>query len=344
MDFGFAAPYNTGMDGFAFLDSGSKKTLQPLYVLHGDEHFLKRQVLLVLRGLAFGTASGDFDFSTHEGDKAEFAAVHDELQTIPFSSPRRLVVVENADPFVTRWRSTLEKYVEALAGRKTIAGVLVLDVRTWTASTRLAKMVESSRVITCKAPANHRVPAWCVKWCKARHDKELNAAAARMLVDLVGGDMGQLDQELEKLSVYVGAASRIEARDVDELVGRSQSASIFKIFEQLSLGRPGEALTNLERHFDLGEEPIRMLGAFSLQLRRLAQTARLQQQGLSFYAAAEEAGLPPFARQECERQLRLLGRRTDQLYDWLLEADLGMKGSSPLSPRTLLERLIVRLA
>jgi hypothetical protein len=34
----------------------------------------------------------------------------------------------------------------------------------------------------------------------------------------------------------------------------------------------------------------------------------------------------------------------DRLYDWLLEADLGMKGGSALPPRTLLERLVLRLA
>ena len=57
------------------------------------------------------------------------------------------------------------------------------------------------------------------------------------------------------------------------------------------------------------------------------------------------AGVPPFAQRGCEQQLRHLGRqRADRLYDWLLEADLGLKGSSQLPARTLLERLVVRLA
>ena len=86
-----------------------------------------------------------------------------------------------------------------------------------------------------------------------------------------------------------------------------------------------------------------MLGAFSMQLRRLAQAGRLTRQGLPFAAAADRVGIPPFARQGSERQLRHLGPRTERLHDWLLEADQGMKGYSQLPPRTLLERLIVRL-
>jgi hypothetical protein len=34
----------------------------------------------------------------------------------------------------------------------------------------------------------------------------------------------------------------------------------------------------------------------------------------------------------------------DRIYDWLLEADLGMKGASELSERVILERLLIRLA
>ncbi len=46
-----------------------------------------------------------------------------------------------------------------------------------------------------------------------------------------------------------------------------------------------------------------------------------------------------------EQQLRRIGRqRGGQLYEWLLDADLALKGSSSLPPRLVLERMIVRLA
>src|SRR5438445_5946 len=134
------------MESFAFLESTSKKVL-PVYVLHGDEDFLKRQVLHALRARIFGGDGNEFGLSTHPGDKAAFAAVFDELQTLPFLCPRRLVVVENADPFVTRYRAALEKYVV----EPTEQGTLVLDVKSWPANTRLAKLVEPASTIVCKA-------------------------------------------------------------------------------------------------------------------------------------------------------------------------------------------------
>jgi DNA polymerase III subunit delta len=329
------------MDSLTFLERAPRAKVQPIYVLSGDEDFLKRQVLAALQTLVLGSESDSFGLSSHASDKATWSAVHDELETLPFLSPRRLVVVENADAFVSLYRAALEKYFE----KPSTSGVLVLNVKTWTATTRLAKLLDNAATITCKAPAAHRLPEWCVRRAETAHGKQLTADAARLLVDLVGAEMGQLDQELAKLAVYVGEGKRIDATAVDRLVGSSREENTWKIFDAIAGGRSGEALAILDRALDQGEQPIRILGAFSMQLRRLAQAYRLTQQGRSLSAAMEELGVPPFSQRGLEQQLRHLGRRrAERLYDWLLEIDQGLKGGSQLPERLLLERLVVGLA
>jgi DNA polymerase-3 subunit delta len=328
------------MDGLTFLDRASSMPPQPVYVLHGDEDFLKRQVLAALRECLLG-GPDDLGYSTYPGDKATFAAIHEELETLPFLSKRRLVVIEDADPFVMRHRAALEAYVAKPAA----AGSLVLNVKSWPSNTRLYKLVASNAVLTCKTPTAQHLGDWCVKWASSQHGKTLTVTAARMLVDLVGEHMGLLDQELAKLASYVGTVNRFDVDDVDKLVGNSREANTWKIFDAIGGGRSGEALAILARVFDQGDDPMRVLGAFSMQLRRLAQAARLGSQGQSLGAALQQVGVPPFAVKGCEQQLRHLGRnRANQLYDWLLDTDLGLKGGSQLPPRTVLERLVVRLA
>jgi DNA polymerase-3 subunit delta len=329
------------MDSIAFLDKPFAKKPQPIYVLYGDEDFLKRQVLVALRESILGPGDTEFSLSTYAGDDATFATVHDELWTLPFIGPRRLVSVERADPFITKYRAALEKYVAEPAQ----TGTLVLEVKSWPATTRLAKMVPPAGSIACKAPAAYRLPEWCARWAQTRYERELPASAARLLVDLIGAEMGQLDQELAKLSTFVGTGCRIDIADVDRLVGSSRTENTFKIFDAMGSGNAKTALAILDRALTQGEDPIRILGAFSMQLRRLVQASRLHQQGLSLGQALDSAGVPPFARQGSEQQLRHLGpRRVGRLLDWLVEADLGMKGGSQLSPQILLERLLVRLA
>jgi DNA polymerase III subunit delta len=328
------------MEALAYLE---RPRLQRLFVVHGDEDFLRRRVLLAIRHVVLGQGGGDdgLSFSMHSGETATFAAVMDELQTVPFFGERRLVVVDDADPFVTEYRARLEKTLAALPS----TGVLVLNVKSWPSNTRLAKMIDPAGTIVCKTPAARYLAQWCVKWATAQHQKQLTRPAAELLVDLVGPEMGLLDQELLKLAIYVGDGKRVDVEDVDKLVGRSREEKTWIIFDAIGAGQAKEALSILDQLLDQGEDFFRLLGAFSKHLRQLAQAYRLTLQGRPLALALEEAGVLPFNIRKSEQEMKHLGkRRLEKLYDWLLEVDQGAKGGSQLPPRTLLERLVLRMA
>jgi DNA polymerase III delta subunit len=109
----------------------------------------------------------------------------------------------------------------------------------------------------------------------------------------------------------------------------------------------------LDRLLLAGEAPVALLAQISASLRLLAAAARIVVQAetarraISLRQALQQAGVKPFLLGKIEPQLRKLGRtRAGQLYRWLLEADLALKGSSssPARSRLVLETLIVRLS
>ncbi|MBO0697957.1 MAG: DNA polymerase III subunit delta [Zavarzinella sp.] len=331
------------MDALTFIDKNGKVKRQPFYVLSGDEDFLKRRVLDFLVPLVLGDTSPDFGLTTFPGDKGDFSTVRNELDSGSLFGDRRLVVVDQADPFVTKFRPQLEAYVTDPSA----AGVLVLDVKAFPATTKLAKAVPDAAHIVCKAPPEYRLPLWCVDWCQTQYRKKLTTPAAQMLVDLVGPTMGVLDQELQKLKDFVGDRPAIDVPDVDELTGRSRGANVFKILDAIGDGKPAAALKILTELFEEGEAPIAILGALSAQVRRLARAARLHKQGANLEDALTNAGVAswPQARDGARKQLKHLGmNRLERLYDWLIETDSGLKGGSPLPDRVQLERLVVKLA
>jgi DNA polymerase-3 subunit delta len=116
-------------------------------------------------------------------------------------------------------------------------------------------------------------------------------------------------------------------------------------------GKAREALQQIDRLLTSGDAPIKLLAQISASLRRLAAATRLILQAeaagrrTGVGPALQQAGVNKFFLQKVEGQLRRLGRqRGSQLYRWLLEADLDLKGDSQMPPRLILERLIVRLA
>jgi len=331
------------MDALAFLDKNGKVKRQAYYVLSGDEDFLKRRVLAVLTPLVLGDADPEYALTTFPGDKTDFSTVRNELDSASVFSDRRMVVIDQADPFVTKFRPQLEAYV----GDPSEAGVLVLDVKSFPATTKLAKAVPDPAHIVCKAPVEYRLPLWSVEWCQSQYGKKLTTPAAQMLVELVGPTMGVIDQELQKLKEFVGNRPAIDVADVDALTGRSRGANVFKIMDAVGDGKPAAALKILTELFEEGEAPIAVLGALGSQLRRLAKAARLNKQGMNLEEAMTKAGVAtwPQARESARKQMRHLGRnRLERIYDWLLETDSGLKGGNPLPDRLQMERLIVRLA
>ncbi len=331
------------MDALAFLDKIDKAARLPIYVLAGDEDFLKRACRDAIVANVAGDGDPEFAISNYTGDKLDLSTVRNELETLPMFAPCRVVIVDQADPFVTANRDSLERYF----AKPSSAGVLILDVKAFPETTKLAKALTDGAKVSCKAPSLAKLADWCCSWAKAGHKKKLGRDAAMMLLELVGTSMGQLDQELEKLAVAIGPKSEITGEDIHKLVGRSRAANVFQILDAVGDGKPQAAFTILHQLFAEGEDPLAILGALTSNLRKLATVGRHAALGQSLGPAMDAAGVAswPQARQSAERQIKHLGmRRLKELPEWLIEINLGLKGGSPLPPRMQLERLLVKLA
>lgn len=330
-----------GMDALAFLAKPVK--LQPIYALVGEESFLVRRCREAIAARAAGDSDPEYALSVYAGDSSDFSTVRGELATLPFLAERRVVVVEQADAFVTNHREKLETYAAAPSS----SGVLILEVKSFPETTRLAKALPDAAKLACKAPKPSDLPDWCIGWAKSAFSKQMSRDAASVLFERVGPQMSLLAAEIEKLATAVGERAAIGPDDVDRLVPRSREANVFRILDAIGEGKPAEALGLLGELFDAGDAPLAVLGAMTYQLRKLAAFERHLATGLAAGPAMDAAGVPkwPQARQSFDRLVRHLGRRRLQCISaWLVEINLGMKGGSPLPPTLLLETFVVKLA
>ena len=325
-----------------FLAKASKGAAPPVIVVFGDEDFLRREAMIACRRWVVGDDASDFTLSEHRGDTASLAEVLDELRTPPFLGETRLVIVEDADKFVTEHRGALERYVDAPSP----CGVLLLIVSTFPSNTRLYKSVDAKGLaIDAAAPKAWHVPAWCVRWAQERYGKSLDGAAAEWLVELAGTSLGQLDQALAKLAGYLGEETTIDAALVDQLVAGTRTETAFKLLDMVLEGQLAKAMELLDRQFISGESPVAVLAMLSSQLKRLGRAAREVELGASTAEALKSVGIPPFAVDKARAQMNHFGKqRMRGMLRRLLEADLGIKGSSGLSQRGVVEQLIVELA
>jgi DNA polymerase-3 subunit delta len=329
------------MRALEWLRDPSGQPRKPVYIVYGDDIYLRRESVGAIVRAVLGAEAGEMAVRRFEGNSATLADVMDELQTLPFFAKRRVVFIEEADPFITRNRQELESYVESPSG----TGVLALLVKAWPSNTKLYRQVAVVGVaLDCNAPGEKELLPWLVHHA-ALHEAQLDADAARLLVELVGAEVGLLAAEVEKLAVSVGEVGRIRRADVARTVEAGRIETIWKVLDAATTGQGAQAISDLDNLLASGEQPIKILAALTSSLIKTHHAGRLRAARLSIEEACRLAGIRDFAIDKTRRQHAHLGPgRVDRLPAILLKADLDLKGNSQLDPRVILEELLVQLS
>jgi len=320
--------------------SSPPPSLEPAYVVCGPEAFLRREAVRTIADQVLADADrslalSEFDASTTVPEPAE---VLDDVRTLPFLAPRRLVIVRGADDFISRYRLELEKYLE----KPCSTGVLLLECRTLPANTRLYKRVQAiGQVIKCEEIKGSAIPSWLTSRCQQAYGVRLDPRAAAMLFDLVGGDLGLLDGELAKLSLYVGGRGQITAADVEAAVGQHREEQVWEIMSAVAVGDEARALGRWEQVWQTDRAaPGRAIAGIAFTVRRLLAAKRAQEAGTPL---RELAAMLMRWRDEEGVQAELAAFSTPQLERMLcklLDADVAAK-TGGASVQSSIEAFIV---
>ena len=295
-----------------------------VYVLHGADAFLrdayrKEIVDAAVAGADPQTCVTSFDAT------AELADVLDELRTLPFLAPHRVVIVRDADAFISANREALEQYLKSPS--KTAC--LVLTVLAWPRTTRISKIVAKiGRLFECAAPKYQKLDQWTAK-AAGKRGKKIDRQAVELLTEWIGEDLAALDSELEKLSLYVGRRERITADDVAAVVTATAGAAAFALTNALTAGDVRAALKALSGMATVRGEQFRTLGMIRWHLQKVLRGCQLAAGGGRPEAALSQK-VPPAQRSAF---LALIKRRSLEKvqadFRNLIRTDLAMKSGTP---------------
>ena len=108
-----------------------------------------------------------------------------------------------------------------------------------------------------------------------RAGKTLDDRGQEMLLTRSGDDLRSLQQELEKLFLFVGDRSMIAAQDVESVIVDRGEAWIFDLTRALGDRDAKAALSHLARLLAQGEAPLKILATLTSEIRRLLRARQL---------------------------------------------------------------------
>jgi DNA polymerase III subunit delta len=307
---------------------------KPIYVLSGSDGFLQDhyRTEIIERVVAQAdpqTCIANFD----GGGDLELSAVMDELRTLPFLAPARVVLIRNADAFISKYRQKLEEYI----GNPCETSALVLMVTSFPKTTRLAKIVPKvGEVFNCKLPDSSSLRQWLTK-SAGKRGKKIDPQSADLLEQWIGRDLAAQNAEIEKLCLYIGQRETITTADVAAVVTATAGPAAFALTNAITDANAPGALKALDGLLRIRGAEFQALGSIAWHLRRAMQS---QQEIAS-------GGKPNLRMPYNQRNafISMLKRRPLPKLQAdmrsLIAADLGMK--SGLNPKSALQELVMSL-
>ena len=327
---------------FAEIRKLKEGDLAPAYLFAGEEDYLKRQALEVLRQRHLGSDPNQFTDIVLYGTETSWDAVLEAVATAPLFAPQRLVTVKFLEKLSAPPKGTLDAYLAAPTPGTLL--VLVEGAEAWARRKRRKKdgypEPGLERVIF-KAATEAEVLQFLERECK-RQKVRLEPAARRFLTETVGSKLGDLALELEKAALFVGTEDGTITTDVlKKVTGIQAPPGDFALANVLGDRDLEAARKVLYRLLEEGESPIGILVQMVNHFTLLFQVSAMERAGIDPQSALR---LHPYRYKILQQQAALYrNAMAPSLFRAFYAADLKSKGGSALDPIQSLDLLLTYL-
>lgn len=345
-----------------FLDNLGKGEAQPIYLFLGSELFFRDRCRRALTSAVLGqldTEAGNYEDLTEVDLRDQnLTTLIDEARTMSLFASARLLIGSRSEALIPRTISTktvesfevLRDYAEApTPGTVLLFEAIDVDFDTRDDKSKIDRLVKLFGD-TCAIVEMKRLSAEQMMYESTELANQLNLEISPSLLDdlieMLGGDMGLLANELEKLSLYVGSDRPVKADDLDLLIPAARRRGVFEFSDALAHGDRVRALYILDTLAEMGVSwPMQVsliAGLFRQALAMKEEGARTAQRVLS---VSKQNGIrmwPPRARQLIEVGRHFSSKQLERALMKLGQADRDLRRERP-NDRIIMEQLVVSL-
>ena len=246
-----------------------------LYLLHGEETYLRDHYLGKLRSLLLTGGMGTFNLHEIPAREMSPRRLEEALDCLPMMAERTLVLVTDFDLFKAGEKDR-EEYIRLLGDLPDyVCLVFVYDLIPYKGDAR-TKLAAALKQQGAAVKFTRQEQGDLVDWVRRRfralgHD--IDTADAQYLIFLCGDLMHGLIGEIEKIGAYA-QGRRVTRQDIDAVAIPVIDAVVFQMTDALSRRQTDKAFSVLTDLLRLQQAPIMILAVLGKHFRQL-YTARV---------------------------------------------------------------------
>ncbi len=345
-------------------------------LLSGTDEALVREALKEVVAAA-GLNDGDMDIESFAADARQPIDWIGCASSVPFLGDWRMVVVRNIGRVspAKQWSEKVSKthsFVKELSSLPEYGRMILVSDQEQgdtskqdqvkSATEQWKKLVEhAGGAVFSFEPDPAKAVDQIIEFVKGK-GKKISRPAATKISEMLGGQVGHAQSELEKVLIYIGDAPEVREADIELLVTPETDYNVFQLADAVCQGDAGLALKQMalltERHPRLEQEVFPRVFPILIRQFRLLYQARVFVDARCHPAnptAEVRAQMPEKPNILTERewlQKKMMGnaqriplKRISKCLEEIQTADAKLKGMAPaFSTTETLETLILNLS
>jgi DNA polymerase-3 subunit delta len=314
--------------------------LKPVYLLTGSDRPKIARALHRLRE-RIGADSTEH-LNAREASGVEAVASCNALGLF-VGEGQRLVIVEE----VERWKAADVKEVVEYLASPSPTTVLALVAHEPKTDAALTKAVTKAGEVLGYDVSRRQLPQWVAEQF-ARHGAKVGSDACRALVDMVGDDLDELGNEVEKIATWAGG-DPIGVREVEQLAAGRVETAIFALTDAWGRRDIAAVLRSTEEilersHRARSGELMRLISSITAHVGRVRRCQRLAEEGVRPRDAAGRLKVHPFVAEKAFAQsANFSAEELARAIVRLAELDAASKGGSRMPVDLDLERALIAI-
>lgn len=322
--------------------SGEHTTKNPnISLFTGENVYLLEKTLDKLRE-DFEKKHGDLNITILESEEELTAkCIMSALEASPFLGEKRLVIIKN---FFRLGESDDQDRIETYLEKLPETTLTIFYENPNVETRKRPKSTLKKTVATIGNVKEFAVPSppEIVTWIQNRLQKEnvtISSGLANEIIIDCGSDMQVISQEIGKLALYCEGRA-VTKKDLDLLIPKSYSATIFQFTDALNAKNPQIAIERLQTLMEMGEEVLIILTMIArhfrmlLLVKDLLENQKLPKHMIFQKMTSYDANMKPYpVKLAVDQSSKFTLDQLKKIYHSLVELDIGIKtGRIPQAP------------
>lgn len=315
-----------------------RKGVAPLYLIYGEELYLVDEAIKAIRRHALTPGAEDFNYDRFMAPETSPAQVRDAAEMLPAMAQRRLVIYKNIDALKDdAWEALLPAIEVPIDTTCLVLVAGKIDKRKKIYKTIMSKAI----VVELKKPFENQIPVW-IDYIAGIHGITLTHDAISGVQQLVGSNLSEINNEMQKIRASLGERKQATIEDVLRVVSKARIESVFSLTDAIARRDRAQALLCLANLLENGQNESGIISLILRHVRILSQVREGQKKGLSSGKLSQVVGVPEYFMKQYISQSRAWDeKKINSTVKALHETDKALK-SSPIASHIWLENLVVK--